>query len=198
MPCRVASTYGSFDDRVEHRVEVGHDLAAPVLRDLVDELLAEAGRAARIRRGDRPSPAPPRATGSSATTSASPQSPCGPPWIRKTTGYFFDAIEVRRLDEPVLHRRAAGAGDRATLGRLKSTSFSQASFSCVSGCRCAIRRSRRGRTSAGAVSVDFEKTANVGRAAVDAMIPPPLHDLLRRAAGETAPDTDCPCRCSSP
>ena len=31
-----------------------HHLAAPVLRDLVDELLAEAGRAARVRRGDDP------------------------------------------------------------------------------------------------------------------------------------------------
>ena len=39
---------------------------------------------------------------------ASPQAPCGPPWIRNTTGYFFDGIERRRLHQPVLDRRAAG------------------------------------------------------------------------------------------
>src|SRR5207244_4897594 len=41
-------------DRVEDRGEVLHDLAAPVLRDLVHELLPEAGRAARVRADDDP------------------------------------------------------------------------------------------------------------------------------------------------
>ena len=40
----VAIHVGQFANRVEHGRQVGHDLAAPVLRDLVDELLAKSER----------------------------------------------------------------------------------------------------------------------------------------------------------
>ena len=52
MRCRV--DIGKLRHGVEDGVEIDHDFAAPVLRDLVDEFLPEAGRAARIRRRHDP------------------------------------------------------------------------------------------------------------------------------------------------
>ena len=39
---------------VEHRGQIGHHFAAPVARDLVDELLAEAGGPSRVGRRHNP------------------------------------------------------------------------------------------------------------------------------------------------
>ena len=84
---------------VHHRIDVGHHLAAPVARNLVDELLAEPGRPARIRRGDHPALSrpqrriPPRRPGilPRALRSAVNQ---------EDDGIFPRGIEVGGLDQP--------------------------------------------------------------------------------------------------
>ena len=95
--------------RVEDGVEIAHHLPAPVPGDLVDELLAEAERAARIGRRDDPALAPPRATDSSGTTTRRPTRPAD----RRESGRRLDTSSWRSKPGgfriQVLHRRAAGA-----------------------------------------------------------------------------------------
>ena len=96
---------------IEHGIEVGHDFATPVLRNLVDELLPEAGGAARIGRDhDPPLRRPERRipAGRPAIVPVALRSAMNQEHHRIALG----RVKMRRLEQPVLHRRARSAGDR--------------------------------------------------------------------------------------
>ena len=92
-----------------------------------------------------PKPVEPRGFGATTTQPCAAQSvgfqradqpsshaPCGPPWMRKTTGILLRGVERRGLHEPVLDARAArrpsSTGSRATD---IATSFRHERFSSV-------------------------------------------------------------------
>jgi hypothetical protein len=102
-------------DGVEDGVQVDHDLATPVAADLVHEFLAEARRPARVRRHDDPALCGPQAL----TPAERP--PILPRALRAAVdeeddGIFLRRVEGRRLDQPVLHARAARSSSGKTLG----------------------------------------------------------------------------------
>src|SRR5213595_2485139 len=85
---------------------------------------------------------------------ASSHAPCGPPWIRNTTGYFFDASKSGGLISQYCTGAPPAPGAVRLSGLAKETSFSHASFSCVSGCGAFIVARVTRKISAGAVSDD--------------------------------------------
>src|SRR5687767_9241598 len=62
----------------------------------------------------------------------SPQTPCGPPWIRKTTGYFFAASKFGGLINQYCTAPPAAVTVRLS-GSVNATSFSHGSLARVSG-----------------------------------------------------------------
>src|SRR5436190_19046668 len=65
---------------------------------------------------------------------ASSHAPCGPPWMRNTTGYFFDASKFGGLISQYWIGVPPAPGTVRLSGFSKATSFNQLSFSRVSGC----------------------------------------------------------------
>ena len=116
-------------DVVDDRVDVGHDLAAPVAADLVDELLPEAGRAARVRRGDDPALRRPQRRIPSRRPRVFPGA------LRSAVNQEHHRIlprgvEVRRLDQPVLDGRASRCpSPSGSPAAVNATSRVNASFS---------------------------------------------------------------------
>ena len=127
---------------------------------------------------------------------ASSHAPCGPPWMRNTTGYFVEASKFGGLISQYLDRRAAGAGDGQRSRACRKRDLFQPAVVFV---RQLLRRAGCGRmrnSSAGAVSVDFEKTAKSGpssRRRDRAALRRPLRGR-RRQAGR---GRDCRCPGSS-
>src|SRR5262249_39926800 len=100
-------------------IDAGHqvfvDPAAPILADLVDVLLAEAGTAARIGHRDDIALGGPDLGVPAITPRIRPRA-------LRTTVHEIDErpllvrIEAGRFEDPHLHRRAAGALDRNAFG----------------------------------------------------------------------------------
>ena len=178
---RVASTYGSFATALNDGVDVGHHLAAPVLRDLVDELLAEAGRAARVRRGDDPALRRPQRRIPSGRPRVLPRA-LRPAVDQEDHRVLLRGIEVRRLDQPgtasvapapPVTVRLSGAGTRRPSARLVLVRQRLAR-------RC--RRARCGRAPAARVIDVFENTTK-SRPGLQRGDRAALGHELRRAAG---------------
>ena len=101
-------------DGAEDGVEIRHRLAAPVLRDLVDELLSEPGRAARVGRGDHPALRRPERRVPARRPAVGPR-PLRSAVDEEDGLVLLRRVEVRRLEQPVLNRRAVGARHRQAL-----------------------------------------------------------------------------------
>src|SRR5687767_6617866 len=62
---------------------------------------------------------------------ASPQTPCGPPWMRKTIGYLRDESKFGGFSSQYWTLPPAAVTDRLS-GSMKATSFSHSSLARVS------------------------------------------------------------------
>src|SRR5207253_3099183 len=97
----------------------GHEvlvaLAAPVAADLLDVLLAEAGAAARVGQGDDVALRRPQ-FGTPAVAPAVLPRPLRPAVDEINERPFLLRVETGRLEDPHLHRRAAGPLDGDGLG----------------------------------------------------------------------------------
>src|SRR4051794_31898258 len=158
MPCRAASTYGSL---------------TTALNTASRSIIALPAQSCEMSSTNFwPKPVEPRGFGAATThpcaahsdgfhrdDHASPHAPCGPPWIRKTTGYFFDASKSGGLISQYWIGVPPAPGAVRLSGFWNETSFSHGSFSRVSGFgSVAVSRVAR-KISAGAVSDDFSSTA---------------------------------------
>src|SRR5262245_55588759 len=89
---------------------------------------------------------------------ASSQAPCGPPWIRNTTGYFFAASK----SGGVISQYWIGVPPAPATVRLRGSAnevwLTHESFSRVNGVGWPLPSVLARNRSAGLVSVDFEKT----------------------------------------
>src|SRR5690242_16075698 len=133
-----------------------------------------------------PNPVEPRGLGAATTQPCAAQSdgfqrydhasshaPCGPPWIRKTTGYFFDASKFGGLISQYWTGVPPAPAAVRLSGFANVTSFSQDSFSCVSACGVSTVARVMRKISPGAVSVDLRTTAKSAPNS-NALMEPPL------------------------
>src|ERR1035438_6455850 len=102
----------------------------------------------------------------------SSHAPCGPPWTRKTTGYFFAGSKAGGLISQYCTRAPAAPVAERVSGWEKETSFRQLRFSSVRAFACrlfaaggpAFSSSGRRKISGGELSVASVKTRKPGPA----------------------------------
>ena len=106
---------GIFATAATTRVDLGHDAARPVAAEIRSTIawpkpVDPLGFGAATTQ-----PCAAHSDGFQRVDQASPHAPCGPPWIRNTTGYFLDGSKFGGLISQVLDL-AAGGVDRQALG----------------------------------------------------------------------------------
>src|ERR1017187_4191047 len=112
----------------------------------------------------------------------SSHAPCGPPWTRKTTGYFFAGSKAGGLISQYCTRAPAAPVVERLSGEEKATSLRQKRFSSVRAFARAcgllaegddiFSSSGREKTSGGAVSEASVNTRNPGPACSEPIAPP--------------------------
>src|SRR3954451_1415487 len=131
MPCRFASTYGSLTTAL--KTASRSSITLPAQSCVISST------------NFWPNPVEPRGLGAATTQpcaahsdgfqredQASPQSPCGPPWMRNTTGYFFDASKFGGLISQYCTGVPPAPATVRLSGFSNATSLSHDSFSRVS------------------------------------------------------------------
>src|SRR3954468_24757585 len=135
MPCRFASTYGSLTTAL--KTASRSSITLPAQSCVISST------------NFWPNPVEPRGFGAATTQPcaahsdgfhrydhASPHSPCGPPWIRNTTGYFLAASKFGGLINQYCTGVPPSPGTVKLSGFANDTSVNHVSFSRVS-CVCA-------------------------------------------------------------
>src|SRR5579859_6493041 len=90
MPCFVGSTYGSL--MTASKTALRSVMALPAQScEIASTNVWPKPNEPRVLGAAMTHPCAAQSAGFQRYDHASPHSPCGPPWIMNTTGYFFDA-----------------------------------------------------------------------------------------------------------
>src|SRR5262249_2358063 len=95
-----------LDDCIEDCGQVGHDLSTPVLRNLINKLLTEPKRSARIRGRYYPSLRSPQSRIPAIGPTVVPNA-LRTAMDKEHGRIFFRSIEIRRLRQPILRGRSS-------------------------------------------------------------------------------------------
>ena len=148
------ATRRSVQERIRRRAlieplhQVVVDPAGPVLADLVGELLAVAGRAARVDRDHRVARRGEHLVVPAVRATRRARRPAG---RRGSEGrrVLLARLPVGRLDDEALHLCASRAGEPEILAPFTASCLTSASFSCVTRAPGAAARAQVGRVHLG-------------------------------------------------